>query len=336
MVHNIPTHVFLDTQFFVRNQFDIHNGVFQALRSNVAAGHIRLFSTEVTRLEVEHHLKTRIDAVCEKLDSIRRHPLIRNLSQAPFDTFRERPTKEEIAAAMQDQFRRWWDDVQITTLPLREGGVQNILEDYFASRPPFGQGKKKNEFPDAFAVDSILDWCGRYRKRMCVVSGDGDWATVCEAKPDCLFAEDAAALLSRFPNARVSKAIREWLESQPEEVAEQIRQITAADLHSRFFFDRLPEAVSVNVFWLRDYYVIQLVDGVATVRVTGKYSFKVRIDPSTPARTAPGLPAKPLTKPIVRSKGRSTFELAVRYDEEDLAEMLLVSVKLIDRLNPFE
>ena len=54
-----------------------------------------------------------------------------------------------------------------------------VFQKYFQKKPPFGPGKKKEEFPDAFVLTSIEDWCSWKNQKIYVVSTDGDMQSGC-------------------------------------------------------------------------------------------------------------------------------------------------------------
>ncbi len=57
-----------------------------------------------------------------------------------------------------------------------------VLDDYFASRPPFEvSGTKKAEFPDAFALASLEEWAKELGRKVLVVSNDQGCLAACEA-----------------------------------------------------------------------------------------------------------------------------------------------------------
>ncbi len=55
---------------------------------------------------------------------------------------------------------------------------------YFDKRPPFGAVKKKSEFPDAFALGALREWCDENSVKIYVVSEDPDLEKACADSPD--------------------------------------------------------------------------------------------------------------------------------------------------------
>lgn len=55
--------------------------------------------------------------------------------------------------------------------------IDKIISDYFNSNPPFKEGKKKHEFPDALVLNSLESWCEKEKKKLYVVAEDEDMNT---------------------------------------------------------------------------------------------------------------------------------------------------------------
>lgn len=57
------------------------------------------------------------------------------------------------------------------------------MDDYYGKKPPFGHGKKKSEFPDAFAAATLKKWADDNNEEVVVISTDGDFHGVCDGHP---------------------------------------------------------------------------------------------------------------------------------------------------------
>jgi len=53
--------------------------------------------------------------------------------------------------------------------------LDEVLNLYFERKPPFGDGGKRHEFPDAIALLGIEAWCRAGKSGVIVVSTDSDW-----------------------------------------------------------------------------------------------------------------------------------------------------------------
>ena len=76
-----------------------------------------------------------------------------------------------------------------------------LFDLYFAGAPPFGDGKKKAEFPDAANMLALLRHSENIKKPIYVVSEDPDWKRACEAHNSLILIEQLSEI--------IDKAIRE-------------------------------------------------------------------------------------------------------------------------------
>jgi hypothetical protein len=81
--------------------------------------------------------------------------------------------RDTVIAHLHAQFATFLQDAQVESIPLTGPDAENVFELYFGRRAPFGQGKKKSEFPDAFIVASLDRWCRERNEKMYVITGDG-------------------------------------------------------------------------------------------------------------------------------------------------------------------
>lgn len=86
--------------------------------------------------------------------------------------------------------------------------IEKMLTAYFSSKPPFGlSASKKNEFPDAIALQALESWAEEQDLILLVVSKDGDWKRYCKEAARLVVVEDLALALSYFhQNAEVACA----------------------------------------------------------------------------------------------------------------------------------
>ncbi|WP_175823899.1 PIN domain-containing protein [Burkholderia sp. BCC0419] len=82
--------------------------------------------------------------------------------------------------------------------------VEDLIALYVAGDPPFTvEGKKKSEFPDAFALLALKGWAENNDTRVLAVSSDDDWKRFGESSSAVYVVQDLGAALSAFqtPNA---------------------------------------------------------------------------------------------------------------------------------------
>ncbi len=127
----------------------------------------------MTQREIEGHFKEKAAKALASLKTFRREAAILSPFPAPFDLI-VTATKESLQKAFKHKRSMFCDDLSINVLPIDNVQPAVIMDAYFGTKPPFGEGKKKSEFPDAFAAQALEDWCKAKEQKMVVVSGDGD------------------------------------------------------------------------------------------------------------------------------------------------------------------
>ena len=67
---------------------------------------------------------------------------------------------------------------KVEVIPYPNVDISVIFVKYFENKPPFKEGEKKHEFPDAFAIETIEQWCKKHRKKCFTLCKDKDILTV--------------------------------------------------------------------------------------------------------------------------------------------------------------
>jgi hypothetical protein len=96
---------------------------------------------------------------------------------------------------LHSRFGEFLKKAKFTFVPI-EANISEIFDDYFAGTPPFGEGKKKSEFPDAFVLASLLSWLRPGRPKMYIVGKDPDLLKFCSGRSDLIQLDSVAQLLS--------------------------------------------------------------------------------------------------------------------------------------------
>lgn len=63
---------------------------------------------------------------------------------------------------------------KIEIIDSKEVNVKEVFKKYFEKKAPFGEGQKKDEFPDAFILNAIEKWCLANNKKTYISSLDTD------------------------------------------------------------------------------------------------------------------------------------------------------------------
>ncbi len=170
--------IYLDTSTIVAENF-LAGRKLKELAALSKAGKIDLRLTTITFDEVLKKISEHTTESFLKLNKA--HSLLNNqakiLKNIPEyrDSFNF-PDYEVTDAIkkIQDDFKTFVKENNIKIFPVDNVDIQSVFNQYFEGQKPFGPGKKKSEFPDAFVVKSIENRTITDNKSTILISGDPD------------------------------------------------------------------------------------------------------------------------------------------------------------------
>jgi hypothetical protein len=194
-----PRLVALDTQVFDSYNFNYNSKVFRTLVELAKQKKIRLLLTSVTLHEIRAHItegavltSKAIEQAINDLNKKRFKPqgdTKRVKISANSDLLNEfkkkvqelAPNFDQINQELLDQLEAFLQETDFEIIEVDRVSVVDIFENYFSGTPPFGEGKKKYEFPDAFALLALQKEAKDRKRIIYVVSGDSDWEKFCSS-----------------------------------------------------------------------------------------------------------------------------------------------------------
>ena len=175
-----PVHVFIDTSTLERMQFPFGRPRLQPLMDRLDAGDIRVVISEVIANEILEHVSANVIKAEKAHAKFRRDATITRIINDPdipvviTEVDWEAVRKATLAAV--DLF---FKATGVEVIPIHGEDAVGVFADYFACQAPFGEGKKKSEFPDSFAMKGLLRYAQAVGCKIGVVSEDGDWQAAC-------------------------------------------------------------------------------------------------------------------------------------------------------------
>lgn len=188
----VTPYAFIDTEAFRAAGLDWRSRTWKSLIDLAENGTLLPVITSITTREVEARLT---EALMEAEAAAKKHSAVFGQfgEGYPFGAGEEKHGDRR--SELLSRFRKFLKKAKFTDIPI-EADVDAVLEDYFAGAPPFGEGKKKSEFPDAFVVASLLAWLRPGRPKMYVVGKDPDMVKFCAGRDDLIKLDSVAELLS--------------------------------------------------------------------------------------------------------------------------------------------
>jgi hypothetical protein len=278
----VTKNVYLDTSAIVQQNFDYASAPFKRLVDLAQAGDAQLLTTTITQLEVEANIRERLREASTALDRFRnRHAILKNLADEPFKPLFGTVDLAAIEQSLVKQYRDFLDRAAAQFIPLSVASAEDVFYKYFEREPPFGDGKKKSEFPDAFVMSALENWCAARGEKIYVVSTDPDIIAHCETS-------DRLVHLNR-PSEYVDLVLRQNAALQAVEESTSRKSDVVARAIAKGFEDLgfyIDDAegdvaeVSVTKVEIDEFSLLDVVDRRATFEVVAavRYAAKVIYD----------------------------------------------------------
>jgi hypothetical protein len=225
----ITRHVFIDTSVFRAANFSFRSNLFRSLTDLARKRRLFVKIADITQYEVEAQLQVLVEESAQELNRFRSKAYILRNSQVPrvrqlFDPLDTNAIYQELL----DQFRSFLLDAEVEFVFSDAVLPAKVFDRYFLLRPPFGDNKKKSEFPDAFVIEALLQWCDQNDQRLFVVSSDSDLKMACETEGRLIYAESLESVIDRV--IRFDEKLTEF-DDLFEREASQVKSAIAESLH---------------------------------------------------------------------------------------------------------
>lgn len=274
--------VHLDTEVLDAAELNLTGTKFKTLLEYCQQGRARLIMTSVTKREIICHIKEQVTTAATALkQTSAQWWFIKNLPEHKLHVLTEKPNKKELSEAITAAFENFLTQANAEIISLAAADAEEIFDSYFGLTPPFSEGKKKSEFPDAFAIQALEHWAADYDQNVYAVSGDKDWQKSCAEKKRLLYLptlDSFLDLVTKQELERHDNVLRLYRENSAK-IIEAIKR----DFPNRGFYlsgeDGEVDEVEVDDIELdSDVDVLSITDiGVATITGAADVRFTARV-----------------------------------------------------------
>lgn len=217
-----PIDVFLDTSVFVGLNYSYTNHLFVALRDRVNQGRARLIMPTSTIEEVKVRIKKDIEASAQFIKKTRDNArVLRNVRSVNFAIlFDDIDDTEALTNELTVAFETFLTDLNTEIVNVEDANTRQVFNLYFSGAPPFGSGKKKFEFPDAFALSALNEWATDCKVKLHVVSGDNDMQGIEKSFPNLVLVQTLEKFLNSvsFVFDELAPVAKKLLDENMEEI----------------------------------------------------------------------------------------------------------------------
>lgn len=165
----------LDTGIFIKENF-FHGKKINSLLSLSIKGIIEIYITEITYNELKNKFSSFLDKAIsnhKKFTKEQENWILRNNKNS--DKLFEKIDKTTIETEFENKLDDFIKEGVIKVIPYKSINIKSVFDNYFQGLPPFGNGDKKSEFPDAFSLGLIKDYLSTKGFDAVVFSTDKDF-----------------------------------------------------------------------------------------------------------------------------------------------------------------
>ncbi|WP_169926432.1 PIN domain-containing protein, partial [Gluconobacter albidus] len=192
----VTHHVFLDTQVYRSLGHNLDSPPLLALREQIAADRLVLHITDITLCEIKRQIGSNVGDAANSMNEARKKFSIWK-GRLPANIAGDFPTFDQTAiseAAFEQFYKRVRAEWSVVDHNATSVAALDIFNDYFHREPPFESIGSK-EFPDAFVVQALVNWCIQKETKMYVVGADKAMAAAVDRSPMLLHMQSLPKLL---------------------------------------------------------------------------------------------------------------------------------------------
>lgn len=164
----------------MNENFAVKSTAFKSLLSLCRMGKASLKLTDVTVREIESNIQKCLKGANKALqEKTRDTRILRNFDRGHFEVLFRALDEDHLCSTLIALLKTDFDSAKAEIISATSVSAAAVFEKYFQKQPPFGPAKKKEEFPDAFVLGALEEWCSRTKQKLYVVSSDADMQSGC-------------------------------------------------------------------------------------------------------------------------------------------------------------
>lgn len=191
---SLPSVAFLDTSVFAGQQYNFASTALTSFLVVAQRSGLKLLLPDPTEREIVRQIRERSQDALKALDDARRRaPFLAKWKHFPPRTVSPGSDWEVMRIAM-DEWRQFLKQFEVVKLDYAGVDVKKVMNWYDSVSPPFREGKKRKEFPDAFAIAILEAYAAKHACVIAVVSEDTDFKLACDRFSSLLYFKSLPSL----------------------------------------------------------------------------------------------------------------------------------------------
>lgn len=217
--------VFIDTQYFVKAGLHFDSPALKSFRKYCESGGLLHITTTVVEREVKSKIANSVNEAISAIKTFRRKAkILSSLDDGKIQGLFFEVPEDDIHEMSKGVFEDYLLGCSTTVVDASCVNPENVLALYFGTEAPFGEGKKKSEFPDAFSLLSLKSHLSENEK-LYVVSDDSDLKAYCESDEQLISIESLDKFLDIYTQHinDINEQIKQYFVDNEESIKERIK-----------------------------------------------------------------------------------------------------------------
>jgi hypothetical protein len=188
-----PSLVFIDTCVFEGQQYNFQSIALSSFAAAGKARNIRLLVPASINQEIIRHIKAKAEDAALVVDDARRKaPLLGKWRLWP-KIPKGASIAEELFESVRKDYRNFLEALAAEHIGYENVILSRVMQWYDRIEPPFSEGKKRKEFPDAFALDSLVSYVHGSEAYIAIISTDQDVMKFCDKYSSLMYFDSLAS-----------------------------------------------------------------------------------------------------------------------------------------------
>jgi hypothetical protein len=223
--------LFLDTSIFESENF-FKGRNLNHLCELSKSGQIEIKITDIIYREVQHRIKENVlkaQSAFKKAYALitGEGKILKNLEDYEIP----KVDAEEVIKTLTKRFDHFIKQNKIEIINSEISNIKEVFNDYFETNPPFQEGKKKTEFPDAFTYSTLKEWSNQNDKKVYFLSNDSDFNKLSSDNIDCSHSLSTIIdLIARELDEKYTALIQETYEDSKFEIVSSLEKDFTSEL----------------------------------------------------------------------------------------------------------
>ncbi|AOG22031.1 PIN domain-containing protein [Acidovorax sp. RAC01] len=184
---SLPNAIFLDTSVLAGQQYNFGSAALTTFIPLAQRHAITFLLPAPTESEITRQIRDRSKEALKALeDARRRAPFLAKWKHFPPKQTHHITDWEVVQVAM-DEWHEFLKNFSLVKLDYSGVNLKTVMQWYDHVTPPFRDGKKRKEFPDAFAIAIVDAYARSTGSSVAVVSEDSDMKLACDRFPSLLY-----------------------------------------------------------------------------------------------------------------------------------------------------